>query len=153
MPLYLPSYRQLSAKRATKRQTEVVLVPCTARKLPAYRPSHRRALPHRLPLFDHGAQFQPQMVAWRVAEILLHAQVTLRGLDRSVAQRYLDLLDRGLALVRQFRIRPTQVMGVRCGNPSAGVYLRRIHQLTTRLARQNSESSPRNCPPISSFRC
>jgi hypothetical protein len=51
------------------------------------------------------------MVAWRVAEILLHAQVTLRGLDRSVAQRYLDLLDRGLALVRQFRIRPTQVMG------------------------------------------
>jgi hypothetical protein len=111
MPLYLPSYRQLSAKRATKRQTEVVLVPCTARKLPAYRPSHRRALPHRLPLFDHGAQFQPQMVAWRVAEILLHAQVTLRGLDRSVAQRYLDLLDRGLALVRQFRIRPTQVMG------------------------------------------
>ena len=36
--------------------------------------------------FGHGIQFQPQMVAWGIAEILFHAQVAFRGLDRGMAK-------------------------------------------------------------------
>src|SRR5579862_2030411 len=39
------------------------------------------------PLFcGHGIQFQPQMVTWGIAEILLHAQVAFRRLDRGMAK-------------------------------------------------------------------
>ena len=49
-------------------------------------------------------QIQPDVVAGGVVEILVDAQVSLGSRQRSVAERKLDLIEPGAALVGQLRV-------------------------------------------------
>src|SRR5262249_10616465 len=61
---------------------------------------------------------QPQAVAGSMDEVLAAAQVGLGGLDRFVAQRELNLLDRRAAFARELREGPAQIVGGDAGQGS-----------------------------------
>ena len=61
---------------------------------------------HSLPL-----QFNPQVIAGRVGQVLPHTEIPFGGLDRLVAKGQLDLPDRNLSLVDELRKGATDVVG------------------------------------------
>ena len=67
-------------------------------------------------------QLEAEVVAGGVDQILFQPQIPLRGLHGGVPERKLDLLERGVALVRQLGERPPQ--GCRAG-PNRFVTARR----------------------------
>ena len=56
-----------------------------------------------LAAFSHA---QAQMIAGCIGEVLFDPEVTFRRLNRRMAERDLDLLEGGVALVREFREGP-----------------------------------------------
>ena len=54
-------------------------------------------------LFKSDSNTQAQVIARRVGKILLDAEVPFGGLNRRMPERNLDLLESGMALVREFR--------------------------------------------------
>ena len=53
-------------------------------------------------------QFNPQVIAGRVGQILPDAEVPFRGLDGLVAEGNLDLLDWSFSFVRELRKSPAE---------------------------------------------
>ena len=58
----------------------------------------------------HCLQSQSEVIAGRVHQVLLEAEVAFGGLHRSVAERKLDLLKRGVAFVRELGEGPAEVV-------------------------------------------
>jgi hypothetical protein len=77
----------------------------------AIRPRAAYACCSSSPKRRNSSQADSQAIAGRIVQILAHAQIPLSGNDAGVAERELNLLERGASFMREFRKSAAEVVG------------------------------------------